>query len=292
MNPERWLELRLRVGPDAESLAVEALLEEGGRAVWEEDGWQVTHLPDPGEAGVDGVLARVRDRLGGVEPVTVETRWQRQEDWAEFWKRGLDARRVTDRLVVTPTWIDPEVREGDLVITLDPKMAFGNAEHGTTRGCMRIMDGLVRPGDRLLDVGAGSAILSIAAVLFGADHVEAVEADPLAIPAAEENLAANGVAHRVHLWQQAVTVEDLSALEPFDGVMANLESGFLKPLLPGLARATRPGGWLLLSGILDYEWEEMRDRTSALGMHFEIVDADGEWRSLLFRRPAAQAASR
>jgi ribosomal protein L11 methyltransferase len=292
MNPDRWLELRLRVPDGAGELAVEALLEEGGRAVWEEDGWQVSHLPDPGDDGLEVVVDRVRSGLAGVGEVEVETRWQRQEDWAEFWKRGLEARRVTDRLVVTPTWIEPEVSQGDLVITLDPKMAFGNAEHGTTRGCMRLMDGLVREGDRLLDVGAGSAILSIAGALFGAAMVEAVEADPLAIPAAEENLEANGVASRVRLRQHAVTAEDLAAMDPFDGVMANLESGFLKPLLPGLARATRPGGWLLLSGILDHEWEEMRDRTTALGLEFATVDADGEWRSLLFRRPSAQAASR
>ncbi|HSG49417.1 MAG TPA: 50S ribosomal protein L11 methyltransferase, partial [Longimicrobiales bacterium] len=278
MTPDRWLELRLRSGDAGPDVLVEALLESGGRAVWEENGWQVTHVPDPG--GVESVarlVEEVTERLPGLDDLEVETRWQRQEDWAEYWKRGLDARRLTDRLVVTPTWITPDTRPGDLVITLDPKMAFGNAEHGTTRGCLRILDRLVRPGDRLLDVGAGSAILSIAAALMGAGHVDALEVDPLAIPAARENLEANGVTGTVTLALSRVTGEDLEGMAPYDGVMANLETGFLRPLLHGLVAATRPGGWLLLSGILDHEWEALRDETEGRGVSFAEVDADGEW---------------
>lgn len=286
MTPERWLELRLRSSGTAPDVLVEALLDSGGRAVWEEDGWQVTHLPDPGEvAAVGRLLEAVTERLPGLDDLEVETRWQRQEDWAEYWKRGLDARRLTDRLVVTPTWITPETRPGDLVITLDPKMAFGNAEHGTTRGCLRILDRVVGPGERLLDVGAGSAILSIGAALMGAGHVDALEVDPLAIPAARENLEANGVTDIVTLELSRVTGRDLMAMDPYDGVMANLETGFLRPLLDGLVAATRPGGWLLLSGILDHEWEALQGETEARGVTFVEVDADGEWRSGLFRRP-------
>jgi len=285
MSPHRWLELRIRSADADPELLVEALLEAGGRAVWEEDGWQVSHLPDPGEAeGVAAVLASLAERLPGAEALEMETRWQRQEDWAEFWKRGLEARRLTERLVVTPTWITPETRPGDLVITLDPKMAFGNAEHGTTRGCLRILDRQVRKGDRLLDVGAGSAILSIAGALLGAGHVDALESDPLAIPAAEENLEVNGVGGRVTLRLQRVTSADLEALDAYDGVVANLETGFLRPLLPGLAAATRPGGWLLMSGILDHEWEGIRRDAEAYGLVFQELDADGEWRSGLFRK--------
>ena len=291
MIPERWLEVRVRsetVPPDA---LVEGLLDLGGRAVWEEDGWQVTHLGDPGdEAEARNLVRGIVSHFAGRQPhaVEVETRWQAQEDWAEFWKRGLDARRVTSRLVVSPSWIEPELRDGDILIVLDPGMAFGNAEHGTTRGCLRILDTVVGPGDRILDVGAGSGVLSIAAVLMGAEAVEAVEMDELAIPAALENLARNGVGGRVRLLQERVSSADLAGGGPMDGVVANIETGLLRPLLPGLCARVRPGGWLLLSGILDHEWDALREAVEAEGLRYDRLDGDGEWRSGLFRRAPAE----
>ncbi|MDT8340832.1 MAG: 50S ribosomal protein L11 methyltransferase [Longimicrobiales bacterium] len=292
MNPARWLELRIRCPSRDPALLVETLLEAGGRAVWEEAGWQVSHLPDPeGPAAVEVVLAAVRAAFPDASDLEVDTRWQRQEDWAEYWKRGLEARRLTPRLVVTPSWITPATGPGDLVITLDPKMAFGNAEHGTTRGCLRLLDRTVGAGERILDVGTGSAILAIAAVLMGAEWVDALEADPLAIPAARENLISNGVADHVALSLARVTAADLQGMDPYDGVMANLETGFLRPLLPGLAVAVRAGGWLLLSGILAEEWEPLRGDVEATGLCLHEVDADGEWRSALLRRPPGRPAA-
>ncbi|HSM05565.1 MAG TPA: 50S ribosomal protein L11 methyltransferase [Longimicrobiales bacterium] len=288
MMPERWLEVRVRSETVPPDVLVEGLLDLGGRAAWEEDGWQVTHLPDPGDEGAARELARgITDHFAGRNPhdVEVATRWQVQEDWAELWKRGLDARRLTHRLVVTPSWIEPELRDGDLVIVLDPGMAFGNAEHGTTRGCLRILDTLVCRGNRILDVGAGSGILSIAAALMGADEVEALEMDPLAVPTARDNLVRNGVDGRVRFLQERVTSDGIAGRTPVDGVMANIETGLLRPLLPGLCGAVRAGGWLLLSGILDHEWDGLRRDVEAQGLEYDRLDGDGEWRSGLFRRP-------
>ncbi len=288
MIPERWLEVRVRSETVPPDVLVEGLLDIGGRAVWEEDGWQVTHLRDPGdEAKVRHFVQGITDHFAGGRghAVEVETRWQAQEDWAELWKRGLDARRVTSRLVVTPSWIEPEGREGDILIVLDPGMAFGNAEHGTTRGCLRILDTVIRAGDRILDVGAGSGILSIAAVLMGAAAAEAVEMDELAVPAARENLTRNGVDGQVRLLRARMTSRDLSGGDPMDGVVANIETGLLRPLLPGLCARVRPGGWLLLSGILDHEWDGLREDVEAEGLVYDRLDGDGEWRSGLFRRP-------
>lgn len=314
--PERWLTLRVQptdqaggepldsdteVDDDsAQALLADALVDFGGRAVHEEDGWLVTHLPeaqalalaDAGEP--EDVLQQIGARLRaslwfGGEHVSIEAAWQEHGDWAELWKRGLDARRIGARFVVTPTWIEPEVKPGDRVLTLDPGMAFGNAEHGTTRGCLRVLETCVEPDSRLLDVGAGSAVLSIAAALLGAREVEAIEMDELAIPTAIENVERNGVATQVRVRQARVDAADLAALGPHDGVIANIETGFLLPLLDGLHAATRPGGWLLLSGILQTEADVMRSAAEALGLTLTARDDDGEWCSLLFgRRPAVQ----
>lgn len=286
-TPERWLEVGLRAPEDdpRRPLLAEVLVRFGGRACQEVDGWYVTHVPEPDdpESFLEAVRAAAAAETG-LQDVRLRAELQDQEDWAEAWKRGLRPRRITPRLVVTPSWMDPHAGPEDLVIVVDPGMAFGTAEHGTTRGCLRLLDGAVRTGDRVLDVGAGSGILSVAAALLGAAEVLAVEGDPLAEDALRENLAVNGVSDRVRYERTWADVSYLESRGPVDGVVANIEAGVLTPLLPGFARALKPGGWLILSGILDHQWAEVRDAAAMNGFRQEALDEDGEWRSGRFTR--------
>lgn len=283
----RWVELWARAseGSALGDLLTEGLVALGGRAVEERDGWYVTHLPEP--ADLEDLLATARTTLSdvsGTDAIELRTEWRAHEDWAETWRKGLAPRRLTPRIVVRPSWTEvPDPRPGDLVITLDPGMAFGTAEHGTTRGCLRLLDQAVGEGERVLDVGAGSGILSIAAALLGARQVHAVESDPLACEALDENVVSNGVAGTVTWEVRAADVPWLSDRDPVDGVVANIESGILHPLLPGFRAVVREGGWLILSGILDVEWERMAEAAGQAGFELEAVDVDGEWRSGLFR---------
>lgn len=286
-SPRRWLEVAARspAAAEAEPLLAEGLVALGGRAVQEEDGWYLTHLEEPTDP--EAFLAGARAALAGlVAPAEVElrTRWIDHEDWAESWKRGLGPRRLTDRLWVTPSWEPVEPGPGEIVLVIDPGMAFGTAEHGTTRGCLRLLDGTVTEGERLLDVGAGSGILGIAAARMGAAEVLAFEGDPLATPALEENVALNGVTGRVRWETRWADPGLLASLHPRDGIVANIESGVLRPLLGGFAAALRTDGWLILSGILDHEWPGLRADAEAAGFRFRAVDEDGEWRSGLFVR--------
>lgn len=287
--PPRWLVLSVPAIPgEPGALMGEALLALGGRAVWEDGDRLVTHLAGP-DSG-DDAPAFARERVEALRQATgepgldVEVRWQEHEDWAEVWKRGLEPRRVGSRFLVTPSWCDPHPRRGDLVVVVDPGMAFGNAEHGTTRGCLRLLEVAVRQGDAVLDVGAGSGILSIAAALLGAADVLALEGDAWAVAPARENVWANGVADRVDVQETEATADRLMDLEPRDGVVANIETGILRGLAPGLAAAVAPGGWLLLSGITEDEWPDFREEVESLGPSLRQVDADGEWRSALFDR--------
>lgn len=281
----RWLELSVRCPSVEESipLLAEGLVGLGGRAAVEEDGWCVTHFSEPED--FEAFVSHVQEALvvrTGLSDLELRTRWQAHEEWAETWKRGLAPRRITDRLVVRPSWTDFEAGEKDLVIVLDPGMAFGTAEHGTTRGCLRLLDRAVSAGDRLLDVGAGSGILSVAAALLGAAHVTAVEADELAAEALHENVQNNGVTDHVTVLIERADVEKLGAWGPVDGVVANLEAGLLRPLMGGFLAAVRSGGWLVLSGILDHECDEVRALTEQFEFTCRATDVDGEWRSLLF----------
>lgn len=289
--PRRWLEIGVRssAAGDLEPLLAEGLLALGGRAVQEADGWYLSHVEEP--PAPDAFLERARSvfaDLVGAAPVEVRTRWVDHQDWAESWKRGLAPRRLTERVVVTTTWHPLDRCPGDIVLVIDPGMAFGTAEHGTTRGCLRLLDRTVGAGERVLDVGTGSGILAIAAALLGAEEVLALEGDPLALEALAENVALNGVAERVRWEARWADREILIGLGPRDGIVANLESGVLRPLLPGFAAALRPGGWLILSGILAEEWPRLRADAEAAGFLFRELDEDGEWRSALLGRPGLQ----
>ena len=283
----RWLEVRVRCAApgDRAALLADGLVANGARGVEERAGWFVAWFDEPHDA--EAFVADTERLLiehSGLSPLTIEHGWQRHEEWEENWKRGLGPRRLTPRIVVHPSWAPPEdTTPDDIVIVIDPGMAFGTAEHGTTRGCLRLLDGVVAGGDRLLDVGAGSGILAIAAARLGARAVTAIEGDAYACEAMIENVERNGVADRVQVVEAWATDESLRARGPVDGLIANIEAGLLTPLLPGFRGALRPGGWLMVSGILDHEWDDMAERLAAADFRLREVDADGEWRSGLFQ---------
>ncbi len=295
LSVARWLELRARRAEpggeeeaEEEGVLADALLSLGGRAVEERDGWLVTHVrapPDPETVRADAAR-RLEERVGA--RVEVVCGWRDVEDWSEAWKRGLAPRRISARLWVTPSWEEAGLRArlppGAHVVVVDPGMAFGTAEHATTRGALRLLDRALVPGARVLDVGAGSAILSVAAALLGAAEIVAIEGDPVAGEYARENVVRNGAGERVR-WVGAWANGDLlRALGPADGVLANLESGTLRRLLPGLRDALQSGGWLILSGVLAEEWEGFADEVARAGLARVETDADGEWRSGWFVR--------
>ena len=178
----------------------------------------------------------------GLDQLAVTWHWQDHQEWCVLWRQGLGPRRITDRLVVTPSWCEAEAPEGAVVVTIDPGMAFGTAEHETTRGALRLMDRALAPGERILDAGCGSAILAISAARLGAHHVLAVDIDPYACEAARDNAAMNGVTDSVEVEGASVTRVWLSGRGPFDGILANIQTEVLVPLLESFARAARRVG--------------------------------------------------
>lgn len=299
MVPTRWLVLTVRLAGGVDpGLVLDRLMALGATAVEEREGEFVTYFPPPGDP--EARVAEIRARLdavsggpgavGGNESVQVGWGWQPHEEWSETWWRGLAPRRIGRRLLVAPTWMEPDPGLDDLVIRIDPGMAFGTAEHATTRGCLRLVEEIVEAGDRVVDVGAGTGILSIAAALLGAEKVIAADSDEFACEAARENAEANGVGDRIRIVQEPVDGSVLASLGPADGVMANIQSGVLLTLLEGARRALRPGGWLVLGGILGSERDEIVGRAGreGLALEAEICDADGvagdeEWWSGRFR---------
>lgn len=277
--PERWLVLVVRALPAGRERAVaRALLELGGRGVEERDGVCITHLPPPDDPRALAARARARaSRVEGVRDVEVSWSWLAHEDWAETWKRGLGPRRVSGRLVVAPSWSDPDPRPGERVVRLDPGIAFGTAGHATTRGCLRLVDDGLREGDRVLDVGTGSGILAIAAAVLGAADVVAVDADSHACGSARENARRNGVAGRVRVEEARMDAASLAGRGPVDGIAANIETEVLLELLPGAARALAPGGWLVLGGIPEADRGRILKRARSTGFVLDGEHREDGW---------------
>ncbi len=277
-SPERWLVVSARpLSPEAAALLPEQMLALGGTAVQEDGEALVIYLPAPDDPPV--LLEQLRAALPDAE---LDWRLQENQDWAVEWKRGLGPRKLTERLVVKPTWTKWDRAPGEVVIDLDPEMAFGTGEHWTTRGCLRLLDAAIQAGDRVLDVGSGSGILAIAAAGLGAREVVAVEYDPDANLNARDNLERNGVAERVRIVEGRADAELLAQLGSFDLVLANILSGVIRPLLPAFHKALRDSREprLIISGILQSEHSEVRD-AETVGFRVARPDVEEEWWSAL-----------
>ncbi len=201
------------------------------------------------------------------------------DEWRHRWKEFFKPTRIGERLVIRPSWESVETHEGDVVLTIDPGSAFGTGTHETTRLVLMEIDARVRGGERVLDAGCGSGILSIGAVLLGASDAIAVDVDPLAITATEENAVANGVNDRIH----ASTTEVADLDGTWNLVLANIESRVLLPMAETLISKVAPGGTLILSGLLAPEEDEIRAAYGAL--QFVAKRAERDWISLTFQAP-------
>lgn len=282
----RWLEVGIRtpVTDNEASILVDILVQMCGRGVLERDGWLYTYFEEPDE--LSGFIELLRSRISpaiGNEEIHLVTRWQANEDWSEKWKRGLGPKRITDTIVVCPSWVQFHPEPDDIVIVIDPGMAFGTAEHGTTRGSLRLLASALQVDDRILDVGSGSGILAIAAAALGASEAIAIEGDSASFEALQKNAERNAVSSRINCVEEWADTHSLQAMGPVDGIVANIETNVLRPFLPTFRNALIEGGWLVLSGILSMEWPRFLENTRAEGFRCVEVDRDGEWTSGLFR---------
>ena len=170
---------------------------------------------------------------------------QEREDWLAQWKAHFTPLHLTPRLWVCPSWDVPDVGQNEVVIIIEPKMAFGTGHHATTQLCLRLLEEILRPGQTVLDVGTGSGILAIAAVTLGAERATGIDVDPEAVRNASENVALNGLSNRVRIFEQGFSAANVPAA---DVIVCNMITARLVPLLGGLAACLR-GGTLILSGV-------------------------------------------
>lgn len=222
--------------------------------------------------------------LGRLRPIgDLALRSLAEEDWANAWKAHYSVHRVGRRVLVRAPWHDYQPAPDEVVVVLDPGMAFGTGLHPSTQLSLIAVEDELRPGDRLLDVGIGSGILATAAALLGASQVDGVDIEPVAVRAARENAERNGVASLVRVEHGSV-----GEGQPFSGeydlVVANIIARVLAELAPALARAVRPGGTLILGGIIDSKESMVTDAFTAAALSFDRREQREDWVMQVWRK--------
>ena len=201
-------------------------------------------------------------------------------DWTRGWRSFFQPVYPTPRMAICPPWDRVPDPPGGFTIAIDPQMAFGTGHHETTRLALLGLEKKITSGDRVLDVGTGSGILSIAAVKLGASEVVAVDIEADAIENARANCVLNGVDTKVVLMQ--CSVDRISGI--FDVMVANIISGILLPMVPELAKRLHPEGYAILGGILDREREAFCTVLDRTDLVIDEMIEDGEWLCAIARK--------
>ncbi|MHB1133873.1 MAG: 50S ribosomal protein L11 methyltransferase [Chloroflexota bacterium] len=293
----RWLELSCLIDREAAE-QVGALFAQHGRGVVIEDVDVIEGDPVPLSNGpvtlrtylaADETLEEKRSAierglwvLGMIRPVgELQTKELAETDWAEAWKEHFHVHRVGRRVVIKPTWRDFTPEADDVVVELDPGMAFGTGLHPTTQLCLQAIEDYPVLAKRVLDLGTGSGILAIAAARLGATRVDAVDTDPVAVSAATENVAINNLAGTIMVRRGSLPFP--SGYPPYDLVLANIIARVIAELAPLLAASLAAGGTLIASGILAERSEEVLAALRAAGLTVLERRQSGDWLALVAR---------
>jgi ribosomal protein L11 methyltransferase len=298
--PMKWLELSVKTPPEYVEPLSQIFLRygHGGVAVEREGGFN----PDEGELppAVPWVIVKTYIPLDSasderrsqidlgvrlvahVSPISpLEERVLDEEEWQNSWKQHFHVLHVGERTVIRPTWQEYTPTASEVVVALDPGMAFGTGHHPTTRMCLELLEGLAAPGMSVLDVGCGSGILSIAAAKLGAGRVLGVEIDAVAARAARENVRENRVGRVVRIAQGSLPHPGVKP-RSYDIAIANISAKVISELAPELARAVRPGGKVIASGIIQDKKEGVEQALAASGGVLERTETDDDWVTLVF----------
>jgi ribosomal protein L11 methyltransferase len=263
-----WYTVRVHPGSNPDAVSA-ALFEAGAQGLQEVAGTFVTHVD-----GVETANALLCAAMAASPDARVETEPLPDVDWTEKWKQSVRAQSLGS-LTVAPPWLAGDLDPATTIV-IEPGMAFGTGEHATTRGVVRLMQKILRPGARVADLGAGSAVLAIAAAKLGAGQIAAIEIDPDAIGNAEENVVRNGVADHVRVIEGDASLL-LPLVAPVDLILANIISSVLLDLLPSLPLALADDGVAILSGMLFVEREMMVRAFTDSGWTLVAEDHEDAW---------------
>lgn len=233
----------------------------------------------------DNVVASIAvfELLNGI-PLSPSFYALADESWQDNWKQYYKPFRVGKHLVIKPTWEEYSPLENDVVLELDPGLAFGTGSHPTTNGALRLIETCLKSGDRVIDCGCGSGILAVAAGKLGADKVFAVDIDHEAVLSAVKNIRINGLFDKIEVFCADVTEKSFDRLAPFDMIVANIVADVIIPMLPRAASIGKKGSVLIAGGIISHRRDDVFAALEKNGFEVKMVLEDGEWVTLAAER--------
>ncbi|HLI90375.1 MAG TPA: 50S ribosomal protein L11 methyltransferase [Ktedonobacteraceae bacterium] len=303
----QWMELSVQAHPEAVEAVSELLSRYTNETIAIEepielinDGQEYRVLPGQpvllhAYLPIDGREEEVRQRvaeglwhlssLGERFVGELQTRVVKEEDWANAWKDYYHVTHIGRRLVIRPSWREYTPAADEVVITLDPGMAFGTGLHPTTRMCLEQVERRVRPGMRVLDVGTGSGILALAAAKLGAAHVYAIDNSSVAVESATENATMNGLSDRITVVEGTLDEAQAERMAgQYDLVLANIIAHIIGALAPQLARMLAPQGVLVVSGIIEERRADAEGPLLEAGLELVEQTMIDDWLALVLRR--------
>ena len=307
-----WMEVEITTTPEAEEAVTEIFYREGAKGVVVESGSNLTVLKEDPTVGYidDALLSMDPDKcfIRGYFPKTeafddlmhriiseikrlpdyglnpggceLSIREEEEQDWANSWKQFYTPTRIGRAIVIKPTWESYTPEAGDLVVSMDPGMAFGTGTHETTKLCAMALEEAVRPGDTVFDIGCGSGILSIVAACLGAKSVIGVDLDPIAVDAAVGNVTLNGLSDVVDIREGNL----LDVIDPgvkADIIVANILAEVIVMLADTAAAAIKKGGIFITSGIIHDKVTDVVEKLTVTGFDIDRVESMGEWDSVI-----------
>ena len=211
----------------------------------------------------------------------VEEHLIEQKNWNKEWEKGINVIRVSDKIIIKPTFKKYKAQPGEIVITIDSKMSFGTGEHQTTKLVLNELEKEIKGGEKILDVGSGSAILSIAAIKLGAESAMAIDNDEWCYDNAWENAELNVVVNKIDI--KTAEIKDVEEND-FDLIIANIQKNVLLEIADEIIKRVKQTGKIILSGLLESDEKDITEKYEHLG--FELINKNqmDEWIVLVFQK--------